>query len=158
MALKDTLPELRERAGLTQQQLAEKLYVTRQAVSRWETGKTAPSVDMLKLLAVTLGVPVTALIELPPEGTFCQSCGMFLAQDGDRAHAADGTTEADWCKWCMEDGQIVDPDETMEEMIERCAPYMVESGSFATLDEAVSLLGAVLPQLKRWRSEEATGN
>ncbi len=52
-----------------------------------------------------------------------------------------------------EDGEIVNPSETMEDMIERCAPYMVESGSFATLDEAVSLLGAVLPHLKRWRSE-----
>ena len=40
MALKDKLPELRERAGFTQQTLAEKLFVTRQAISRWETGET----------------------------------------------------------------------------------------------------------------------
>ncbi len=151
MALKDKLPELRERAGLTQQALAEKLFVTRQAVSRWETGETTPGIDMTKLIATTLGAPITELLEMPPEGFFCQSCGMYLTGDDDRARAADGTPEADWCKWCVEDGAIVNPDETMEEMIERCAPYMVQSGSFATVDEAVSLLGAVLPQLKRWR-------
>lgn len=39
MLLKDVLPRLRHERGLTQQDLAEKLYVTRQAVSRWETGK-----------------------------------------------------------------------------------------------------------------------
>ena len=152
MALKDKLPELRERRGLTQQSLAEKLYVTRQAVSRWETGETTPGIDMTKLLAMALDVPITELLEMPPEGSFCQSCGMYLTRDEDRAHGADGTPEADWCTWCFADGKLVNPDETMEELIERCAPFMVESGSFATVDEAVSLLGAVLPQLKRWRA------
>lgn len=155
MALKDKLPELREQAGLTQQQLADKLYVTRQAVSRWERGETTPGIDMTKLLAVALDAPITELLEMPPAGHFCQSCGMYLTTDHDRARTADGTPEADWCKWCVEDGEIVNPSETMEDMIERCAPYMVESGSFATLDEAVSLLGAVLPHLKRWRNEAA---
>lgn len=108
---------------------------------------------MTKLIAATLDVPITELLEMPPEGAFCQSCGMYLANDEDRARAADGTPEADWCKWCVEDGSLVSPDESMEELIERCAPYMVESGSFKTVDEAVSLLGAVLPQLKRWREQ-----
>ena len=40
----------------------------------------------------------------------------------------------------------------MEDLIERCAPMMVEAGSFQSVDEAVSLLGAVLPQLKRWKA------
>ena len=53
MAIKDVLPTIRQERGLTQQQLAEKLYVTRQAVSRWETGETAPGIDMIKLLADT---------------------------------------------------------------------------------------------------------
>ena len=76
---------------------------------------------------------------------------MYLANDEDRAQTADGTPETDWCKWCVEDGELVNPEESMEELIERCAPYMVESGSFKTVDEAASLLGVVLPQLKRWR-------
>ena len=51
MAIKDVLPQLRRDRGLTQQELAAKLYVTRQAVSRWETGETEPGIDMTKLLA-----------------------------------------------------------------------------------------------------------
>lgn len=150
MAFNTKLAELRKQCGLTQEHLAREIFVTRQAVSRWENGETSPGIDMVKLLAVTLDVPVTELMELPPEGSFCQSCGMYLDGDGDRAHDPDGAVSKDWCKWCGVDGSEA-PDETMEELIERCAPYMVESGSFKTIDEAVSLLGAVLPQLKRWK-------
>ena len=137
MSISESIKAHREARSMTQQQLAERLYITRQAVSRWETA--------------TLDVPIAELLDMPPEGTFCQSCGMYLANDEDRAQTADGTPETDWCKWCVEDGELVNPEESMEELIERCAPYMVESGSFKTVDEAASLLGVVLPQLKRWR-------
>ena len=56
MAFKETLVAAREQRGMTQQDLAEKLYVTRQAVSRWENGETEPSVDMRKLIATVLDV------------------------------------------------------------------------------------------------------
>ena len=151
MSISESIKAHREARGMTQQQPAERLYITRQAVSRWETGETTPGIDMTKLIAATLDVPIAELLDMPPEGTFCQSCGMYLANDEDRAQAADGTPETDWCKWCVEDGELVNPEESMEELIERCAPYMVESGSFKTVDEAASLLGVVLPQLKRWR-------
>lgn len=150
MAINEKIAELRKTAGLTQEQLAGKLYVTRQAVSRWETGETTPGIDMIKLLAATLNVPITELLELPPEGSLCQSCGMYLGGDEHRALTPDEVPSADWCEWCGIEGTAA-PDETMEELIERCAPFMVESGSFKTVDEAVSLLGAVLPQLKRWK-------
>ena len=49
METKDILLELRQKRGLSQEELAEKLFVTRQAVSRWENGETTPNVDTLKL-------------------------------------------------------------------------------------------------------------
>ena len=42
METKDILLELRQKNGLSQEELAEKVFVTRQAVSRWETGETTP--------------------------------------------------------------------------------------------------------------------
>ena len=59
------LMRLRQRAGLTQDALAERLHVTRQAVSSWETGKTAPDVETLTTLAAALKVDVRALIYGP---------------------------------------------------------------------------------------------
>ena len=48
--------------GMTQDQLAEKLNVTRQAVSNWETGKTQPSIETLTALGSLFGISVEALI------------------------------------------------------------------------------------------------
>ena len=50
METKDILHELRIKNGLSQDDLAEKVYVTRQAVSRWENGETVPNTEALKLL------------------------------------------------------------------------------------------------------------
>ena len=50
METKDILLELRSRHELSQEALAEKLHVTRQAVSRWENGETVPNIDTLKVL------------------------------------------------------------------------------------------------------------
>lgn len=53
---------LRKRASLTQDELAEKLHVTRQAVSNWETGKCQPDVETLTALSESLECEVTELI------------------------------------------------------------------------------------------------
>ena len=53
---------LRTRAGITQDQLAEKLFVSRQTVSNYETGRSQPDVDMLVKIAETLGTDAGALI------------------------------------------------------------------------------------------------
>ena len=56
METKNVIYELRTGKGMSQDELAEKLFVTRQAVSRWESGDTTPSVGKLKTLARIYGV------------------------------------------------------------------------------------------------------
>ena len=51
METKDILRQLREKNDLTQDQMADRVMVTRQAVSRWETGETQPNTDTLKILS-----------------------------------------------------------------------------------------------------------
>ena len=51
METKDILRKIREDNNLTQDQMAEKIMVTRQAVSRWELGETQPNTDTLKILS-----------------------------------------------------------------------------------------------------------
>lgn len=50
METKDIILELRNKAGLSQDELAEKVFVTRQAVSRWENGETTPNTETLNLV------------------------------------------------------------------------------------------------------------
>ena len=65
MTIGGNLKKLRVAQGLTQDQLAEKLHVTRQAVSAWETGKNQPDVETLTALAEALGADVRELIYGP---------------------------------------------------------------------------------------------
>ncbi|MEI3064219.1 MAG: helix-turn-helix transcriptional regulator [Oscillospiraceae bacterium] len=56
MTLREKLIVSRNKAGLSQMELAERLGVSRQAVSRWESGDTTPTMDKLKALAKIYGV------------------------------------------------------------------------------------------------------
>lgn len=57
------ISQLRKEKGLTQAELAEKLNVTDKAVSKWETGRSAPDVSMLIPLSENLGVTVTEILK-----------------------------------------------------------------------------------------------
>lgn len=61
------LKQLRQRAELTQDALAEQLHVTRQAVSSWETGKTQPDIETLTALAEALHADIRELIYGPEQ-------------------------------------------------------------------------------------------
>ena len=67
METKDVLLELRTKNKMSQEELAEKLYVTRQAVSRWENGETVPNIDTLKLLSKMFDVSINTLLGSPRE-------------------------------------------------------------------------------------------
>ena len=147
MAFAEKLIAVRRANNLTQEQLAAKLYVTRQAVSRWERDEVTPGIDMMKLIAAVTGEPLSHLLEMPEH--YCQSCGMVLTPDDCGTDAAGATTDH-YCKWCYDHGEYT-YETTMEAMIEDCAPRLAQNTGMS-LDEAVSLMGAVLPQLERWRT------
>lgn len=65
METKDVIYELRTGKGLSQEELAEKVFVTRQAVSRWETGETVPNTETLKLLSALFDVSINTLLGTP---------------------------------------------------------------------------------------------
>ena len=58
METKDIILDLRSKKGLSQEELAEKIFVTRQAVSRWENGETIPNTETLKLLSTFFDVSI----------------------------------------------------------------------------------------------------
>ena len=155
MTIKDVLPEIRKEKGLTQEELAAKVYVTRQAVSRWETGETTPSIDMAKLLASVLDVPVVRLLDLPQEPA-CQCCGTpFSVPNMPKGSDADGAENPNYCKWCYDEGQFASA--TMDDVIEKSAPYLMQATG-VSLDEAVSFMGALLPNLKRWNQKSSSSS
>ena len=85
MEMKDVLKKLREKNSLTQEQMAKRVMVTRQAVSRWETGETQPNTDTLKLLSQEFEVSVNTLLGSPrrypgSSGRFCS--GGWLGPGG----------------------------------------------------------------------------
>ena len=59
---------LRRQKGMTQAELAEKMAVTRQTISNWESGKSQPDIESLKALAEALSVPIERLIYDRPPG------------------------------------------------------------------------------------------
>jgi len=68
----------RKNLELNQDELAEKLFVTRQAVSHWKTGETTPSIDTLKLMSSTFNVSIDELLGIAENSAVCQSCAMHL--------------------------------------------------------------------------------
>lgn len=148
MAIGNVIAQLRQERNMSQAELAEKLYVTRQAVSRWENGDTTPSIDMVKLLAFVFEIPVSCLLEMP-EWPICQSCGMPLVDHSERAEDADGSTTDRFCKHCYHRGKYR-YDGSMDDLIESCAKYTAEHTGMS-IDEAVSYMGAFLPLLDRWK-------
>lgn len=66
----DNLLNLRKRYSMTQEDLAEKLGVSRQAVAKWESGETVPDLEKSRLIAEVFGVTLDDLVNFNPEGNF----------------------------------------------------------------------------------------
>lgn len=62
MEFNEKLQELRKQKGLTQEELAAHLYVSRAAISKWESGRGYPNIDSLKMIAKFFGITVDQLL------------------------------------------------------------------------------------------------
>ena len=102
METKDIIFQLRTQMGISQEELAKKVFVTRQAVSRWENGETIPNIDTLKLLSKLFDVSINTLLGSPQQ-LVCKCCGMPLADDN-ISREKDGNFNEEYCKWCYTDG------------------------------------------------------
>ena len=71
METKNIILKLRTERGMSQDELADKIMVTRQAVSRWENGDTVPNTDTLKLLSKEFDVSINTLLG-EPRKLICQ--------------------------------------------------------------------------------------
>lgn len=145
MSTKEILYELRTKNGLSQDELAEKVFVTRQAVSRWENGDTVPNTETLKLLSKLFNVSINTLLGSPRE-LICQCCGMPM-DDGIIGRDKDGSLNEDYCKWCYADGTYTYSD--MDNLIDVCVPHMVAQGF--TEEQARTYMKEKLPTLNYWK-------
>lgn len=153
METKNIIYELRKKRGMSQDELAEKVMVTRQAVSRWENGETVPNTDTLKLLSKEFGVSINTLLGTPRK-LVCQCCGMPL-EDEIIGRDRDGALNEEYCKWCYADGTYTYSD--MDDLIDVCVKHMVRE-DFSE-DRARSYMKELLPTLNYWkRYEELSDN
>ncbi len=147
METREILKNLRENNHLTQEQMAERVMVTRQAVSRWETGETQPNTDTLKLLSREFHVSINTLLGSPRQ-LVCQCCGMPLNEDGFLSREADGSYNEDYCKWCYSEGNFAY--ESKDALLDFLVNHMPNPEN---LDDAQRRrqFDALLSQLKHWK-------
>lgn len=144
METKEILLELRRKHQMTQDELAEKLFVTRQAVSRWETGETIPNVDTLKLLSKVFDISINTLLGSPRK-LICQCCGMPL-DDSSISKEPDGAFNEEYCKWCYTDGRFVY--KNLDELIDFLTDHMANPNWPA--EQARAFFKDQLPKLNHW--------
>ena len=143
--------KLRRQNGLSQDEVAEKVFVTRQAVSRWENGDTVPNTETLKLLSRLYRVSINTLLG-SPHRLICQCCGMPL-DDSIIGRDRDGTPNEAYCQWCYADGTFVYSD--MDDLIDVCVGNMVNEN--CTEDQARAYLKEELPKLDYWKRYKELG-
>ena len=147
MEIKTILKSLREKNGLTQEQMAERVMVTRQAVSRWENGETQPNTDTLKLLSREFNVSINPRLGTPRQ-LICQCCGMPLQEDSLISREIDGVYNEDYCKWCYADGEFVY--QTKESLLDFLIGHMPNPDNL-TQEVRRAQFDSYLSQLEHWK-------
>ncbi len=153
MDIGKTITKIREQNNLSQDDMANNLFVSRQAVSRWENGLTSPSIDTLKLISQKYNISANELLGLMDK-PICQSCGMNLNAFEDFGTNADNGISTDYCTYCYQKGKF-SHERTIDEMIESnlkfLDEYNKETGCTFTPEQARVELKEHLSALKRWK-------
>jgi len=153
MNMQKKILEIRTNQKLTQDEFAEKLNVTRQAVSRWENGDTTPTIDTLKQIAETFRVDVCEIIGI---GATCQSCSWPLNHPDYLGFHADGAINPEYCGHCYREGKFSaekNVAEMAEKVIEALEYFNQSNNSNYTEEEARKILNEHIATLKRWKSQ-----
>ena len=87
------------------------------------------------------------------EQVICQRCSMPMSDESLFGTEKDGSKNSEYCMYCYSGGQVKNPDQTLEEMIEVCVPMMVQEG----MEEKAARdhLNSILPGLKHWQKKTA---
>ena len=144
METKDVILKLRKKMGISQDELAEKVMVTRQAVSRWENGETVPNTETLKLLSDFFDVTINTLLGSPKQ-LICQCCGMPL-EDETTSKEPGGNYNEEYCKWCYSDGEF--KYSSKEELIDFCVEHLATEAW--PKEQVRAHIEAVVPNLRHW--------
>ena len=145
METSEVIRTLRAQRNLTQSELAEKTFTTRQAVSRWETGETTPNTEALKLLSRVFDVSINTLLGAPRK-LICQFCGMPL-DDASLSREPDGAFNEDYCKWCYADGRFAY--DSMEQLVDFLAQHMASAEH--SPKQLRAYFEGFLPTLGHWK-------
>ena len=151
MQTKEIILKLRTKSGLSQDELAQKVFVTRQAVSRWENGDTVPNTETLKLLSKLFNVSINTLLGSPHD-LICQCCGMPL-DDGIISREKNGYFNEQYCKWCYADGEFMYSN--MDDLVEVCVKNMANNEH--SPEEVREYLYNSLPKLNYWKRYSELG-
>ncbi len=151
MEAKNVIYELRTGKGYSQEELAEKVFVTRQAVSRWENGETTPNTETLKLLSKLFDVSINTLLGSPRQ-LICQCCGMPL-EDSSISKEKNGIFNEEYCKWCYADGEYMYHD--MDDLFDVCVGHMANEQF--TPEQVRVYMKDMLPKLDYWKKYKNLG-
>ena len=146
METQNIFKSLREARHMTQEELASRVMVTRQAVSRWECGETQPSPDTLRLLSKEFDVSVNTLLG-SPRTLVCQCCGMPLTEDSMVSRETDGSFNEDYCTWCYTGGVFVYP--TKDSLLDFLVANMPDPEGLPEAERRARYDG-YLSRLKHW--------
>ena len=145
METKDVIVKLRNQNNMTQEELAEKVFVTRQAVSRWETGETTPNIEALTRLSALFNVSINTRLGSGKQ-LICQCGGMEL-DDSIMSREKDGSINQDYCQWCYTDGKFTYSN--IEDLITFCEEHL--SSENWSKESVREYMTSLLPTLKHWK-------